>query len=126
MRNHFKKQAMPIRKEMKSDLRKIMNLQLAMLIMHIYISHRQRNLLHEIWYVLGTRYHDIYRNEFCGKGGLVGKMLCGRFDELLNQMYFIDRNFYEKYHGKITNSNALGDAYAVALAYIKNNKEVNR
>lgn len=110
---------MPIRKELKSDLRKIMNLQLAMLIMQINITYRQRRLIHKIWYVLGTKHYDIYRNEFCGKDGLVGKMLCGRFDELFNQMYFIDKNFYEKYHGKISNSNALGDAYAVALAYIK-------
>ena len=31
--------------------------------------------------------------------------------------------FMKKYHRKILNSHALGDAYAVAIAYIKNNKE---
>ena len=96
MRNHFKKQRMPIRKEMKSDLRKIMNLQLAMLITQINITYRQRDLIHKIWYVLGTKHHDIYRNEFCGKNGLVGKMLCGRYDEFFNQIYFIDKGIYEK------------------------------
>ncbi|AZV56057.1 hypothetical protein [Clostridium sp. AWRP] len=121
MRRHFRKKYRKCRKEMKADLRVIMknNLELSMLIQKIYITYYQRRMLHKIWYVLDTKYTDIYKNEFCGENGLVGKMLCGNWDEFFTNMYFIDRAFYEKYSRRIPEEAALGDAYAVAISYMK-------
>lgn len=121
MRRHFRKKYRKRRKEMKAELRIMMknNLQLIMLIQKIYITYYQRCMLHKVWYILGTKYHDIYKNEFCRENGLVGKMLCGNFDKFFTNMYFIDRNFFSKYNRRIPEKAALGDAYAVAISFMK-------
>ena len=108
------------RKAMKADLTELMkdNMTLVLLVRDIYIARRQRYMLHEIWYILGTKYRDIYTKEFCGTGGLTGEMICGRFDELSNTMYFIDKDFYMKHRG-IPECYAVGDAYAVARRYMR-------
>lgn len=115
------------RKAMKAELAELMkgNMTLVLLVRDTYIAHHQRYMLHEIWYTLGTRYRDIYIKEFCGTGGLTGKMKCGRFDEIFNTMYFIDKDFYMKHKG-IPECYALGDAYAVAMRYMRAYETNNR
>lgn len=122
MRNHFRRKYKKVRNEMKIELKNLMkdNPALMILIRDTYIAYTQRRLIHKIFYVLGTKHNDIYEKEFCGENGLVGKMLCGRFDEFFNTMYFIDKNFYEKYIRRIPDKIALGDAYAIAINYMKN------
>lgn len=43
------------------------------------LIYRARRLEHEIRYIIGTKYRDIYKKEFY-EGGLVGKSMRGRFD----------------------------------------------
>lgn len=123
MRNHFKKKYRKVRKEMKKDLQTMMkdNKSLQMLVQQIYITHHQRHMLHKVWYILSRKHHGVYNSEFCGDNGLVGKMLCGRYDEFFNNMYFIDKEFYKKYNRRIPETVALGDAHAVAISCMKNN-----
>ncbi|MDT8718306.1 hypothetical protein IAI10_16685 [Clostridium sp. 19966] len=121
LRNHFRRKYIKARKEMKIELKALMkdNVTLMMLIRDIYIAYSQRRLIHKIWYELGTKHHDIYQKEFCGENGLVGKMLCGRYDEFFTTMYSINKDFYKKYVRRIPDKVALGDAYAVAINYMK-------
>lgn len=110
-----------VRKEMKAELGKIIknNPTLMLLIRYIYIAYYQRHLLRETWDILGSKHYDIYKNEFCGKDGLAQKMLCGAFDEFLHTIYYIDKEFYEKYVDRVPEKTALGDAYAVAISCMR-------
>ena len=126
MRNHFRRKYIKVRKEMKSELRIMMkdNMTLMLLVRDIVLLHKAKRLEHEIWYVIGTKYHDIYKKEFCD-GGLVGKSMCGRHDEFFNTMYFIDKVFCVKFMRLIPDRLALGDAYAVAISFWRKNKLTN-
>lgn len=108
------------RKAFKIELYQLMkdDLMMAMLFQQIFINYTQRRLLHEVWYRLGTKHYDIYKNEFCGENGLTGKMMCGRFDEAFFNLYFINQPLYEKYVRLIPERYALGDALSVAYKVI--------
>ena len=118
MRKELRRKYWKVRKEMKAELREMMNPSLALLLNQTYITYQQRRLLYEVWHRLGTKHPQIYKKEFCGEGGLVGEMLCGRFDEFFNIIYFVDKDFYLKYKKQVPERLALGDAHAVALSYI--------
>lgn len=115
MRNHVKQKYINARKEMKAELRPMLqnNVALQLLIRDTFLLYKARHLEHEVWYIIGTKYPDIYKKEFCVKDGLVGKSMCGRFDEFFNTMYFIDEAFTKKYRELLPDRIALGDAYAI-------------
>ncbi len=123
MRKQLRRKYSESRKSMKDDLRIMMenNMTLMLLVRDIMLLHKARRLEHEIWYIIGTKHYDIYKKEFCD-GGLVGKSMCGRYDEFFNTMHFIDEEFTKKYQRLIPDRTALGDAYAVAISIWRKNK----
>jgi hypothetical protein len=106
-----------IRKEFKYDIAYecFQNKAFIMMIIETYVASQSRKHIGEIWYLLG-RYHREAYNDYCDK--LMGKALTGR-DEILRNLYFVNRELYDKYVGKIPECYAMGTAYGVALRVLK-------
>jgi hypothetical protein len=112
-----KKQWRINRKNLKIELSKLMNNGIAMAIIKTYSAYKHRAHIHAFWYLL-RNYKDAHK-EYNEK--LFGKMLCGE-DEIYNTLYFIDKNLVNKYRYKVPERLALGDAYNIALTFLKRNK----
>ena len=112
------------RKQFKHELYEAMknDLQMAMLIQQIFINRTQRSIIYETWYRLGTQYPQVYKEGFCEDNSLHGKMMTGRSHEVFHNLYFINNELYMKYHRKIPEVYALGDALAVAYRVFRENK----
>lgn len=93
------------------------DLTLAMFIQQIYISYNDRRLLWKSFEILGFNHKEAYRS-ICD-ANIPLRMMSGRYDEIFNNLYFVQRDIYDKYNRKIPERYALGDAYGVALRVFK-------
>lgn len=96
------------------------NVTLAMLIQQVYISYKDRRLLWKIFEITGFNYKEAY-SAICDSG-IPLKMTSGRYDEVFNNLYFVEREIYEKYSRKIPARYALGDALSVAYRVFREQK----
>lgn len=115
------------RLDFKKDLYEIMkdDLAMAMLIQQIHINKRHSFIILKTWEILGLNYPEVYKEGFCGKNSLHGKMMSGKSYDLFHNLYFLDQDIYKKYSRKIPPTYALGDALSVAYVVI-NRKEKER
>jgi len=105
------------RREFKHDLKKIMDKNIAMAIIKTYSAYKHREHIHKIWGLL--RNHPEAMEDYTTN--LIGKTLTGR-DELFNTLYFIDKELTQKYNRRVPEKMAMGDAFGIAIKYMKKNK----
>lgn len=122
-RGYIKRKYGQIRREFKKDMRDVLkgNRALGMALLNGYIAEKHRTHIHKIWYLLGTKHRDAWK-DYCDSG-LSGKMLCGD-EKLYNTIYFCGyEEIAKKYRGKLPEKVAFGEIHGMVLRCV-NGKEI--
>jgi len=109
-----------VRQEFKRDMliTCMANKAFAMMIVETYVASKSRKHIMEIWSLLGRNHKEAY-GDYCDK--LMGKSLTGR-NEIIRNLYFCNRELYDKYFRKIPECYAMGEAYGVALKVLNSKR----
>ena len=98
---------------------------LAMLVLNTYAAWHNRRHIFRIYQQagpggeIGTKHPGIWK-EFSSV--VVGKQLTGRVD-IFHALYFSERELYDKYHRRIPETYAMGDAVNVAYRVLRERRE---
>lgn len=113
----LKRKYRPIRQEFKKDILEVTknNRAFAMMIIETYTASQHRTHIMKVWELLGIHHREAYK-DYCDK--LMGKHLTGR-DEIMRSIYFADKVLYNKYHRKLPECYAMGDALGIAYKALK-------
>jgi hypothetical protein len=109
-----------IRKEFKKDIINecSQNKAFSIMIIETYTASQCRKHIMQIWALLGHNHKEAYK-DYCNK--LMGKSLTGR-SEIVRNLYFANKELYEKYSRKIPECYAMGEALGVALRFANGGK----
>lgn len=113
----LKRKYRPIRQKFKKDILEVAkdNRAFAMMIIETYTASQHRTHIMKIWSLLGHHHKEAHQ-DYCDK--LMGKHLTGR-DEIMRSIYFADKELYDKYHRKLPECYAMGDALGIAYKILK-------
>lgn len=116
MSRTIKRKWKTVRSEFRQDIINecTSNKSFAMMICETYVASQSRKHIMEIWSLLGRNHREAY-DDYCDK--LMGKSLTGR-SEIIRSLYFVNKELYQKYYGKIPECYAMGEAYGIALSVL--------
>lgn len=116
------------RVDFRKDLYEMMkdDLAMAMLVQQIHINERHSSIILKTWEILGLNYPEVYKEGFCGKNSMHGRMFSGKSHDLFHNLYFLNQDIYKKYSRKIPPTYALGDALSVAHVVINDYNKKRR
>lgn len=105
------------RQEFKKDIFEVAknNRAFAMMIIETYAASKHRTHILRIWGLLGKHHREAHQ-DYCDK--LMGQHLTGQ-DEIMRSIYFADKELYDKYHRKLPERYAMGDALGIAYKVLK-------
>lgn len=122
-RAHIRRKYTQTRKEFRKEMREALmnNRALGMAILNGYVANKHRTHIHKIWYLLGTKHKDAWRDY--RESGLSGKMLCGD-ENLYDTIYFSGyEDIAKKYKGKLPEKVAFGEIHGMIIRCV-NGKEI--
>ncbi|MBG9517834.1 hypothetical protein ABE49_03390 [Bacillus thuringiensis] len=113
----LKRKYRSIRQEFKKDILEVAknNRAFAVMIIETYAASMHKTHITKVWELLGFHHPEAYK-DYCDK--LMGSTLCGRH-EIMRSIYFVDKELYEKYYGKLPECYAMGDALGIAYKALK-------
>lgn len=114
----LKRRYMQTRKEFRQDLYVVakQNKALAMLVIVTFNAWHHRDHIGKIWYMFRKPEYAAFHAEYSEK--LFGQHLAGR-DDIWKSLFFGCHELYNKYHGRIPEMYAMGDALSVAYKALK-------
>lgn len=116
-RRGLKRKYRRVRQEFKQDILEVTknNRAFAMMIVETYSASKNRTHIMKVWELLGFHHQEAYK-DYCDK--LMGSYLCGSH-EIMRSIYFVDKELYKKYYGRIPECYAMGDALGIAYKVLK-------